>query len=120
LKSGEVWQSPAIEYAIEMGEEDEESREDPERWLWVECAGSRPGYRDMADFIATLDDASRADRLSIAIEGKGAFRRFKGVLSRWPEEMARWLAFSEERQRGRAREWLAEAGYRVGPARRSH
>jgi hypothetical protein len=43
------------------------------------------------------------------------FRRFKDELARWPGELERWHAFSEERQRGRARSWLAAAGYRVLP-----
>jgi hypothetical protein len=29
--------------------------------------------------------------------------------------MARWFAFSEDRQRGRARAWLAEEGYAPTP-----
>jgi hypothetical protein len=37
----------------------------------------------MEDFIATLDEPIRADRLGIAIEGRGAFRRFKDTISRW-------------------------------------
>jgi hypothetical protein len=32
---------------------------------------------------------------------------------RWPEDFTRWHAFSEDRQRGRAREWLTDAGYRA-------
>jgi uncharacterized protein UPF0158 len=48
----------------------------------------------------------------------GAFRRFKDVLSRWPEELRRWFAFSDERQRGRCRAWLADEGYAVSPAPR--
>jgi hypothetical protein len=67
----------------------------------------------MAAFIATIDDADRADRLGIAIQGSGAFRRFKDVLSRWPDDFERWFAFSEDRRRGRARKWLADSGYRV-------
>jgi hypothetical protein len=39
----------------------------------------------------------------------------KDELARWPGELERWHAFSEERQRGRARSWLAAAGYRVLP-----
>ena len=62
-------------------------------------------------FIGTVADPERADRLAIAIDGRGAFRRFKDVLGRWPGEIERWYAFSEERQRGRARAWLAGAGY---------
>ena len=60
----------------------------------------------------------RAQQLAIAIEGRGAFRRFKDVLARWPGELERWYALSEQRQRGRARSWLTEAGYRVLPAAR--
>jgi hypothetical protein len=63
----------------------------------------------MEDFIVTVADDEQADRLSIAITGRGAFRRFKDVLSRWPEEFERWHAFSDERKRGRARSWLVDA-----------
>lgn len=69
----------------------------------------------MEEFIAGVRDPGRADRLDIAIRGRGAFRRFKDVLSRWPEEVERWYSFSEERQRGRARAWLRDAGYFVEP-----
>jgi Uncharacterised protein family (UPF0158) len=84
----------------------------PERWLWVQNTGSRAGYRDMVEFIDTVTDPDRADRLGIAIRGRGAFRRFKDTLARWPADRDRWYAFSDDRQRGRARAWLAEAGYR--------
>jgi hypothetical protein len=69
----------------------------------------------MERFIGTIADRDRADRLEIASEGEGAFRRFKDVLARWPDELERWYAFPEERQRGRARAWLAAAGYRPAP-----
>ena len=94
-----------------MGEEDPDTADDEDRWLWVNCEGSGDSYHDMQAFIATVADPGRADRLEIAIQGRGAFRRFKDVLERWPEELDRWFAFSEERQRGRARSWLADAGY---------
>jgi Uncharacterised protein family (UPF0158) len=60
-------------------------------------------------FIETVRDTGRADRLEIAISGRGAFRRFKDVLERWPGELERWYAFSAERQHGRARARLAGA-----------
>ena len=110
-RTGEVWSQGAIEYAEEMGEEDPDTADDEDRWLWVNCEGSGDSYHDMQAFIATVADPGRADRLEIAIQGRGAFRRFKDVLERWPEELDRWFAFSEERQRGRARSWLADAGY---------
>jgi len=55
----------------------------------VHCEGSRDGYRDMELFIGTVRDPGRADRLEIAISGRGAFRRFKDVLARWPGELDR-------------------------------
>jgi Uncharacterised protein family (UPF0158) len=67
-------------------------------------------------FIASVEDPDRAERLAVAIRGRGAFRRFKDELARWPGELERWHAFSEERQRGRARSWLAASGYRVLPS----
>ncbi|HUO72774.1 MAG TPA: UPF0158 family protein [Solirubrobacteraceae bacterium] len=115
IRTGEVWPQAAIEYAVETGEEDDETADDPERWLAVHDEGSREGYRDMELFIASVEDPRRAERLAIAIRGRGAFRRFKGELARWPGELERWHAFSEERQRGRARSWLAAVGYRVLP-----
>ena len=63
-------------------------------------------------FIEDLDDADFADRLAHAISGRGAFRRFKDRLSERPELMTRWHAFSGDRQRGRARSWLAAEGFR--------
>lgn len=113
LATGEVWPAPAVDYAREIGQEDEDESDDPDKWLWVHCEGSRDGYQDMERFIGTVRHPGRADRLEIAISGRGAFRRFKDVLGRWPGELDRWYAFSAERQRGRARVWLAGAGYYV-------
>lgn len=108
LTTGEVWPQAALEYAEETGEEEED---DPDRWLWVHCEGSRSAYQDMVWFIDELDDATVADRLSRAISGRGAFRRFKEALGVRPELMTRWYAFSADRQRGRARCWLTAEGY---------
>jgi Uncharacterised protein family (UPF0158) len=107
LKTGDCWpESP----------DDNNLDEEGDHWLYVECVGSRQGYRDMERFIATVEDPAIVDRLAIAIRGSGAFRRFKDVLSRWPEELQRYFLFSSERQLGRARSWLAAEGYRPANA----
>jgi hypothetical protein len=116
LRTGEVWPQPAIEYAEEVGEIDEDD-DGSERWLWVDCEGSHEGYRDMEWFIEDLDDPQFADLLARAISGRGAFRRFKDTLSERPALMTRWYTFSSDRQRGRARSRLADEGYT--PVRRS-
>jgi len=116
VATGEVWPASAVDYAREIGQEDEDESDDPDKWLWVHCEGSRDGYRDMELFIGTVHDPGRADRLEIAISGRGAFRRFKDVLARWPGELDRWHAFSAERQRGRARACPLRIGVLLSPA----
>ena len=118
-QTGEVWPQPAIDYAVEMGGEYQGESESSERWLRVECHGSVESYRDIEFFIGAVEDARKANRLAAAIHGRGAFRRFRDALDDWPEELDRWYAISEERQRGRARVWLAERGYCVSPGPQS-
>jgi hypothetical protein len=108
LTTGQVWPHSAVEYAEEVGQEEDD---DPDRWLWVDCEGSRSAYDDMVWFIEELADAALADSLARAISGRGAFRRFKDALFDRPDLMTRWYAFSNDRQRGRARSWLAAEGY---------
>jgi hypothetical protein len=102
LTTGDVWhQSPY----------DDPVDDDEDRWLWVE-AGSREGWWDMSEFAETIDDLALADRLQRAIHGRRAFRRFRDELAEHPDELTRFHLFADERQRGRARRWLAEHGLR--------
>ncbi|WP_432197839.1 UPF0158 family protein [Streptomyces sp. bgisy027] len=101
---------PAFTDELGFGPEAEED-DDPERWLYVPALGSRADYRDMELFIEEMEDAALADRLRIAIDGRGAFRRFKDVLAGDVRSWSRYHRFRDERQRGRARAWLAEEGY---------
>jgi hypothetical protein len=118
LSTGDVWPQPAMEYGVEVGEEDED--DDQECWPWVTSAGSRDGYRDMERFIGSLDDPDASEQLDRALVGRGAFRRFKDQLARWPELSDQWYAVSEDRHRGRARAWLAAEGYApIARARRT-
>jgi hypothetical protein len=95
------------------GKPDDLDVDDPDRWLAVWPEGSRAAYRDMADFAASRTDSRLAAQLDIALDGRGAFGRFKRVLSDWPDDRAEWFAFADDRSRGRARAWLADAGYRA-------
>ena len=76
----------------------------------VEPLGSRIEYGWMAEFTETVGDARLRDRLEVALDGRGAFRRFKNVLLDFPAARERWLAFRDERLRAAAREWLEEQG----------
>ena len=76
--------------------------------IHVEPLGSRVEYAWMAEFAATVADARLRERLEIALDGRGAFRRFKNALLNAPAERERWFAFRDERLRAAAREWLAD------------
>jgi hypothetical protein len=64
----------------------------------------------MEEFTGTVGDARLLDRLEVALDGGGAFRRFKNVLLDFPAERERWFAVRDEGLRAAMREWLAEQG----------
>ncbi|MCO4273325.1 UPF0158 family protein [Pseudarthrobacter sp. HLT3-5] len=89
-----------------------------ESWEDLEAAGAivvepiRPyeAYRDMELFIADVKDERAKDLLWRAIDGKGAFRRFRNTLAEFPELETRWFSFHDRAMRRRAIEWLAASG----------
>ncbi|HZB96787.1 MAG TPA: UPF0158 family protein [Herpetosiphonaceae bacterium] len=78
------------------------------RFVEVPKAESRDGYSDMEAFIDTVQDRRFQNRLWRAIQGKGAFRRFKDTLFDDPRERERWFAFQNERVQQRVLEWLED------------
>ncbi|HEX2312472.1 MAG TPA: UPF0158 family protein [Thermomonospora sp.] len=98
---------------VEPAFDEIDERYDAARWLqfWPERDRAE---RDMADFSATVTDERLRARLEEALAGRWPYRRFLEAIRDTPED-ARWLLFREERQRGRARAWLASYGYRPAP-----
>ncbi len=76
-------------------------------YLRIEPVSSREQYRWMERFIPMVDDTGLRGQLSQAIDGKGAFRRFKDVLIAFTTERERWFAFRSERLRVFMEAWLA-------------
>ena len=69
-------------------------------WVW---------YQDMADFAEAVTDERAGRRLLRAIQGKGAFRRFKDELhEEYPGLLPAWYAFRDAGAARRAVRWLAE------------
>lgn len=77
--------------------------------MCVEPIGSREAYGDMEDFVERVRDPRARELLARAIEGRGAFRRFKDTLLEWPELRQAWFAFHDARLQRRALEWMAAA-----------
>jgi hypothetical protein len=80
------------------------------RYLRIDPVSSREQYRWMERFIATVEEEELRRRLNVAIDGKGAFRRFKDALMSHPVDRERWFAFRSERLRSCMESWLTAHG----------
>jgi hypothetical protein len=99
-----------------VAEEQPDHWEENDQWVELTSLGSRQAWEDMAEFTERLEHAELADRLERAIEGPVAFHSFKDVLAAHDAALLRaWFRFAEERQRGRAREYLVLRGYLAVP-----
>jgi hypothetical protein len=75
-------------------------------YLRIEPVSSREQYRWMERYIPMVEDKELQARLNDAIDGKGAFRRFKDVLMSYGPERERWFSFRSERLRIFMEAWL--------------
>ena len=113
LETGEVRMIPVNRLDDDddgLSEDEIDAGLDAGRLIHVEPLGSEVEYRWMAEFTGTVRDARLRDRLEVALDGRGAFRRFKNVLLDFPAERERWFAFRDEQLHAAARDWLGELG----------
>jgi Uncharacterised protein family (UPF0158) len=75
-------------------------------YLRIDPVSSREQYRWMERFIPMVENPELAEKLTQAIDGKGAFRRFKDVLMAYGPERERWFSFRSERLRIFMEAWL--------------
>ncbi|MEL6339534.1 MAG: UPF0158 family protein [Myxococcota bacterium] len=76
----------------------------------IETIPSRIQYQWLDEFIRSVEDEVLRERMEAAINGKGAFRRFKDILLTLPEERRRWFEFRDHKMRERIGEWVRERG----------
>jgi hypothetical protein len=80
----------------------------PESFVIIEPVPSREQYRMMERFIETVTHPTLKERLADSIVGKGAFRRFKDIIGRFPEERKRWFAFRDVLLHRHILDWLKQ------------
>ncbi|WP_342661650.1 IS1096 element passenger TnpR family protein [Rhodococcus ruber] len=112
LRTGEVYDEDSTDPMTVGQDAAVDIDAEPDRWLRFDRTDSRDGWRDMAAFAERQHDAALRERLARAIEGRGAFGRFRDLVHQ--EGLAdQWDAFSTDRRLGRARQFLADEGIRV-------
>jgi hypothetical protein len=95
-----------IEGALDHAEQRAKVQASPESFVRIEPAASREQYRWMERFVGMVTDTTLRERLMIAIDGKGAFRRFKDVLVAYPAERERWFSFRGDLLHWHMARWL--------------
>jgi hypothetical protein len=106
-QTGEVslWIDP-----LHSGEEEEQVDREDSRYAQIPQRGSRESYGDMERFVLAIDEEDVRRELQQAIQGKGAFDRFRRALSGYPDLAARWRQEKRDALLAEAVEWLATLG----------
>jgi len=82
----------------------------PDRYICIPERPSYEGYNLMVEFAEKVEDELLREKLSIALDGKGAFRRFKNVIADYPDYREKWFKFRDERLNKKVIEWLNSIG----------
>lgn len=76
--------------------------------IHIEPLSSSLEYGWMVEFAETVADRLLREKVVMALDGRGAFRRFKDVLADYPAEREHWFGFRDECLRQAMDEWLAD------------
>ena len=79
-------------------------------YVAVDAIPSRIQYQWVDEFVLSIEDPDLKARVEAAINGKGAFRRFKDILLTSPDERRRWFEYRDQKMRQRIVEWVREKG----------
>ncbi|HWI64048.1 MAG TPA: UPF0158 family protein [Symbiobacteriaceae bacterium] len=80
-----------------LSDESDEAEDDFDRYIRIDQIPSWMEYQDMADFADGVPDERLRALLEVALDGKGAFRRFKNVLADYPDVREKWFQFRNQR-----------------------
>ncbi len=105
-----LWQNGEI--GLEEREAEDQKIVDAlmEPFTQVPRADTQGDYDLMVDFAATVQDPHLRELLEVALDGRGAFRRFRDVLHRYPKEHERWFEFRDDETQREIDDWLKALG----------
>lgn len=96
-----------------LSEEDERLSEEIDGsndYVAIEQIPSHEAYQWMVDFVDEMvapTDENAAEKLSIALNGKGAFSRFQNTLHRIDEQwLQAWYQFRDQKLKAAVEAWL--------------
>lgn len=84
------------------------------RYVRIPERDSSEAHKAMTGFIETLQNPVLEEELVSALNGKGAFRRFKDVLIGYPKERKQWHGYNAKVMKKVITEWLHALGIEPG------
>jgi hypothetical protein len=111
------WFDPATgeveTYLSEYYRTEDDEEDDPRDlgYVHIDAEGSRTAYLEMVEFAEAVADVHARDLLLRALEGRGAFRRFRETVYEISELREQWFGFSAARGERRALRWLLSSGF---------
>jgi len=107
------WMTDEMEMVLEI------LLDDSGRYIRIPERGSYVAYQSINDFIGTVADPLLKEELSSALNGKGAFRKFKDVLVAFPRERKLWHGYNAKAMKKESIEWLKSLGIEAAPRHRT-
>ena len=102
IKNLSEWQKDGLEEAKQI------INDTTDRYLEIPEMASYESYEQMRRFVDNLEDEQLREKLHIALEGPGAFQRFKNVLGYHTDQRALWFKYKDKRMKKEIRDWLGE------------
>jgi hypothetical protein len=88
-------------------------RKYPKLWLRLAPQSGHAGYNAMVEFCRSVSRTELRAQLEAALNGPGAYRRFRTLLKAEPREHARWQQFRGEKVAGHLRGRLEADGITI-------
>ena len=107
-ETGEIlWRT---DFGDDLDNVEEKLEEDPDRYAYLERRESWDEYAEMERFAESVDEENIQELLFVALNGRGAFGRFRDVLYQYPDLSAEWHQRKEQAERQYIEESLASIG----------
>lgn len=97
----------------EIESDEETSEADEARYLEITPPGSDESWKVMRDFVLNVKDERLQAKLENALHGGKPFRKFKDILSDYPQEREQWFQYEAERRREQISEWAQSENIEV-------
>jgi hypothetical protein len=98
------WMEDEIELALEI------IFDVRKRYFRIPERRSSLAFQTKAGFAELIENPVLKERLSAALDGKGAFRNFKDVLLDYPKERKRWHGYNAKELKKEIVQWLNSIG----------